>query len=1777
MRKKSSIMLLVVMVLSLLPTSISYAEVTSNYLNPLMRGADPTIVRAADGFYYSCFAVSNDIYLKKAETILGVATAKSRLAWARPTDNVEFGYVWGPYIYRLDGKWYIYFTSGQENSYGYGHPNSYVLENPSPDPFEGSWELKGEFDDKPEGMLNTEGNGLACGVVTLGGTRYFTYTKYFWNEAGTKFDECPTIVEMENPWTLKGAEGTLARPEYAWEKHGDNINEGAAVVERDGKTYFAYSASSFMNDNYCVGISTANSGDDLLDSGSWTKHPEPIMSKSPENSAFGPGSPLFVKSEDGTEDWLIYHAGPVGGQTGSNRWVRAQRTHWNDDGFINLGIPSNPSTVLNRPSGEEKSQLYEAEDASFSGVARTILSDSSKSSGSGVMQYNNGSGDYVEFTVNTNSAGSYSLNFRYNNNTSGSIPMRLEVNGYSGRDLFFRSNEGNQFNYDLLRVDNVQLKAGSNKIRLTANGASGLVLDALILKRSVMYEAEDAELSGGAAIASNHSGYSGTGFVEGMWNQGASARFTVDVPYAGNYSVNLRYCNGFTGDKTLSIYVNGVKVKRIELFAYGDWDKWAERYDNLELKPGSNTITYQYDAGDSGDVNLDSISVTEATTWHYEAENGVLSGDAAMAADQTGYTGTGYVTGLTSVTSAVYFSANVENSAAYDFKLRFSNGDAESKTLSLYLNGVKAKQISFPGTGDWNTWSEVLETVNLNKGSNTIAFKYDTDDSGNINIDNIHLNKRTPWKYQAEEATMLGGSHTVTDHLWYEGTGFAGGFETLYEAIRFNANVPNTASYTTTLRYSGAQPSNITMTLYVNGNKIKQVSLPPTANWDSWAEATETVNLKAGNNTIEYKRDDGDTGRFNIDSITIDKFSGGNTGFNNPGVVSGTVYKIISKRSGKALDVSGYSSDPGALVDQWAYVGGNNQRWEMIDVGNGYYKIKSAHSGLVLDIVDGSPEEKICQTTSAEKDSQQWRLEKEGKHYKIINKSNEKVLDVSNESYDNGARVHLWSYVGKDNQLWTIETPSAVERFQEVTGITDVPVAATAGTGLTLQGTVVPDNATNQTILWSVKDAGSTGAVISGSVLSTTGAGTVVVAATVVEGIEEGTDYTQDFVITVDAGQPGTADAVISPSSANYDLNAPGDVSTGITWNSASSVTDVVYGVHHTPIGDGYVLTGSTLTIKSDYLASLGLVKGDKVEFEISFDEGNPATFTVNFIDSSGPAPASHGISVENDGGGTASANAVSAVENTEITLTATPKAGYHFKEWQVIRPTGLMISGNTFIMPDEAVTVKAIFAENPVARHTLTVNGSYASESGDGSYAEGDTVTINAGSRSNYTFSGWSSSDGVTFADINSTSTTFVMPARNVTVTAAWSYRGGSTGSGSSTPSTPAAQKYTTVIHGSEGTIVPMTVDANTGTAALDASSQGSLMSNGGTAVITVPSIPDVDTYTVGIPVSYLSTADRQGSLRVNTDRGSITVPSNMLTGVTAADGKKVEISISQGDKSELKEAAKTAIGSRPLIQLALTLDGKQIEWNNPRAPVTVSIPYRPAAAELANPESIVIWYIDGGGNTVSVPNGHYDPATGTVTFKTTHFSYYAMGYNKVSFADVDADAWYNKAAGFIAARGISTGMGNGNYSPDAKLTRGQLLVMVMRAYGISPDANPQDNFYDAGSTYYNGYLAAAKRLKISEGVGNNLFAPDREITRQEMFTLLYNALKVIGQPPQGSSGKLLSSFSDAGQVDPWAKNAVTLLVETGTVGGSDGKLSPAGTTTRAEMAQVLYNLLAK
>lgn len=116
-------------------------------------------------------------------------------------------------------------------------------------------------------------------------------------------------------------------------------------------------------------------------------------------------------------------------------------------------------------------------------------------------------------------------------------------------------------------------------------------------------------------VQTDHSGYTGTGFVGGFIdaNKGnAQTAMTVNVATAGSYTLGLRYANGTGSSRTMSLYINGTKLKQTTLNATADWNSWATQNETATLNAGNNTVAYRYDTTDSGNANLDSLTVTSA-------------------------------------------------------------------------------------------------------------------------------------------------------------------------------------------------------------------------------------------------------------------------------------------------------------------------------------------------------------------------------------------------------------------------------------------------------------------------------------------------------------------------------------------------------------------------------------------------------------------------------------------------------------------------------------------------------------------------------------------------------------------------------------------------------------------------------------------------------------------------------------------------------------------------------------------------------------------------------------------------------------------------------------------------------------------------------------------------------------------------------------------------------------------------------------------------------------
>lgn len=295
------------------------------------------------------------------------------------------------------------------------------------------------------------------------------------------------------------------------------------------------------------------------------------------------------------------------------------------------------------------------------------------------------------------------------------------------------------------------------------------------------------------------------------------------------------------------------------------------------------------------------------------------------------------------------------------------------------------------------------------------------------------------------------------------------------------------------------------------------------------------------------------------------------------------------------------------------------------------------------------------------------------------------------------------------------------------------------------------------------------------------------------------------------------------------------------------------------------------------------------------------------------------------------------------------------------------------------------------------------------------------------------------------------------------------------------------------------------------------------------------------------------------------------------AANSGNIFISITRISSSALTSEVQAKVGDRPVFEFSVKAGNSEISKFN-GGNVEVNMPYTLKAGEKRN--SVIAYLIDNAGKLKTI-RGKFVSATGAVNFRTTHFSMFAVGYNEVNFNDVAEKAWYNEAIGFMSARGIVKGVGGGRFAPESNVTRADFLIMVMNSYGIELDTTIASNFADAGSKYYTQYLATAKRLGLVNGVGKNKYAPEAAISRQDMFVTLYRTLGKLSElselPTGANSGKSLGSFNDAGKIATYATDAMKLFVEAGAIVGDGKNLTPKATSTRAQTAQVLYNLLSE
>ncbi|CDC30025.1 putative uncharacterized protein [Firmicutes bacterium CAG:466] len=178
------------------------------------------------------------------------------------------------------------------------------------------------------------------------------------------------------------------------------------------------------------------------------------------------------------------------------------------------------------------------------------------------------------------------------------------------------------------------------------------------------------------------------------------------------------------------------------------------------------------------------------------------------------------------------------------------------------------------------------------------------------------------------------------------------------------------------------------------------------------------------------------------------------------------------------------------------------------------------------------------------------------------------------------------------------------------------------------------------------------------------------------------------------------------------------------------------------------------------------------------------------------------------------------------------------------------------------------------------------------------------------------------------------------------------------------------------------------------------------------------------------------------------------------------------------------------------------------------------------------------------------------------------------LNFTDVSSSDWFFKGVEYVVDKGIMSGVSENQFDPSGKLTRAMLVQMLYNMES-RPACDTQNAFIDVPvGQWYTDAVIWANDAKIVSGMGEGLFAPNMEITREQMVAMLYNYAKYKGYDVTASAD--LSTFADSASVSAWAQPAMQWAVAEGYISGmGDNQLAPQGTATRAEIASVIMRFM--
>ena len=335
---------LLLLLATVLASTHSGSSFAATFVNPIVEAAprtgsaDPSVVFHR-GYYFYCRAIGNgEIGIARARRLQDIGAAPMVGVFRPPAGTPYSRQLWAPELQRVRGRWYVYFSASDGID---ANRRMYALQAVTDDP-QGRYAFKGRVADAADGWAI---DGV---VLELRRSLYFVWSG--WPEAKQAFPQLLYIAPMSDPWTISGERRSIAAPEFDWERSGAPLLEAPQPLRHGGTTYLVYSAGASWGDDYALGL-LRYAGGDPLQPAAWIKEQRPVFGKNVAAGAFGVGHPSFVRSPDGREHWIVYHATDRSGAGWAGRAVRAQPFDWRPDGRPAFGDARAAGSAIEEPSG----------------------------------------------------------------------------------------------------------------------------------------------------------------------------------------------------------------------------------------------------------------------------------------------------------------------------------------------------------------------------------------------------------------------------------------------------------------------------------------------------------------------------------------------------------------------------------------------------------------------------------------------------------------------------------------------------------------------------------------------------------------------------------------------------------------------------------------------------------------------------------------------------------------------------------------------------------------------------------------------------------------------------------------------------------------------------------------------------------------------------------------------------------------------------------------------------------------------------------------------------------------------------------------------------------------------------------------------------------------------------------------------------------------------------------------------------------------------------------